>query len=155
MTSPESVMVLLSCQLRVIHLLFWNPLWDSSSSSSISSGSGNDSSSGEVVVVARSSRKDDSIMQMAFRENFTLQHHLLSRLVFVLQKDISILWIFFRPYNSITFQGKNFVAACLQRNKKRELRVKFLINFFQNRAGLRGYSVHCKRSWEGSCTCAK
>ena len=71
MISPESVMVLLSCQFRVIHLLFWNPLWDSSSSG-IGSGSGNDSSSGVVVVVARSSRKDDSIMQMAFRENFTL-----------------------------------------------------------------------------------
>ena len=70
MISPESVMVLLSCQFRVIHL-FWNPLWDSSSSG-IGSGSGNDSSSGVVVVVARSSRKNDSIMQMAFRENFTL-----------------------------------------------------------------------------------
>ena len=66
-------MVLLSCQFRVIHLLFWNPVWDSSSSGIGSgSGSGNDSSSGVVVVVARSSRKDDSIMQMAFRENFTL-----------------------------------------------------------------------------------
>ena len=53
----------------------------------------------------------------------------------------------------LTFKGKNFVAACLQR-KKRELRVT-PVNVFQNRAGLRGYSVHCKRSWEGSCTCAK
>ena len=53
----------------VIHLLFWNPLWDSSSGG-ISSGNGIDSSSGVVVVVAHSSRKDDSITQMAFREHF-------------------------------------------------------------------------------------